>query len=61
MAAVTYCAYCRKRIRRQRNGAWYHDRNSSTACYFGSGSDRRATPGFTRDERKAKTEVLSDG
>jgi hypothetical protein len=38
------CAYCYKPIHKQRNGEWYHDRNASTSCSPGSGSDRRALP-----------------
>lgn len=38
------CAYCRKPISMMRNGEWYHDRNASTSCKPGEGSDRRATP-----------------
>lgn len=41
---ITICQICRKRVRKQRNGAWYHDRNSSESCYFGSGSSQRAVP-----------------
>jgi hypothetical protein len=43
----TRCIYCRKVIRLMRNGAWYHDHNSSTACYPGSGSEKRAEPRYT--------------
>lgn len=42
--ARPFCAYCRKRIHRQRNGAWYHDHNASVSCYPGEGSWKRATP-----------------
>ena len=41
---ITICCYCRKRICRQKNGEWYHERNASTSCRPGEGSDRRATP-----------------
>jgi nitrite reductase/ring-hydroxylating ferredoxin subunit len=41
---ITICCYCRKRVYRVRNGEWYHERNSSTSCRPGEGSDRRATP-----------------
>jgi hypothetical protein len=41
---IVICCYCRKRIYRQKNGEWYHERNSSTSCKPGEGSDRRATP-----------------
>ena len=44
----TFCGYCHKQIRMQRNGAWYHVRNASTSCYFGTGSDKRAFPGGRR-------------
>lgn len=41
---ITICQLCRKRIDRQRNGAWYHRHNSSVSCRPGEGSDRRAVP-----------------
>ena len=41
---ITICCDCRKRIYRQKNGEWYHERNGSTSCRPGEGSDRRATP-----------------
>jgi hypothetical protein len=41
---VMICQLCRKRVHQQRNGAWYHDHNSSVACRPGEGGDRRATP-----------------
>ena len=41
---ITICQFCRKRIDRQRNGAWYHRHNSSVSCRPGEGSERRATP-----------------
>ena len=41
---ITICQLCRKRVYRVRNGEWYHERNSSTSCRPGEGSDRRATP-----------------
>ena len=44
-AQDTFCGYCRKRIYLARNGEWYHYRNSTTSCSFGTGSDKRACPG----------------
>jgi hypothetical protein len=41
---ITICQYCRKRVYRQRNGAWYHYGNASMSCRPGEGSDRRAAP-----------------
>lgn len=41
---VVICANCRKRLHRQRNGAWYHNRNASVSCYPGGGSEKRAEP-----------------
>lgn len=41
---ITICGYCRKRVYRQLNGAWYHRRNGSASCYPGQGSDKRAIP-----------------
>lgn len=41
---VCICQLCRRRVFRQRNGAWYHRHNGSVACRPGEGSDARATP-----------------
>lgn len=41
---IVICQLCRGRLHKQRNGAWYHDRNSSESCRPGEGSERRATP-----------------
>ena len=41
---ITICQLCRKRVFQVRNGEWYHERNASTSCRPGEGSDRRATP-----------------
>ena len=41
---IFICCYCRKRIFKARNGEWYHERTASTACWFGTGSRKRATP-----------------
>jgi hypothetical protein len=38
------CGYCYKLIMLMRNGEWYHVRNASTSCYFGTGSSKRAFP-----------------
>ena len=50
---VTICQLCRKRIRMQRNGAWYHDRNSSEFCDHRDGSHRRAIPLEIEIERRS--------
>jgi hypothetical protein len=47
------CGYCYKKIRMQRNGAWYHDHNASVSCNPGSGSDRKAFPAPARDRRES--------
>ena len=39
-----FCANCRKRIHKQRNGAWYHDHNASVSCHPGQGRSGRAEP-----------------
>lgn len=41
---ITICMFCRNRVYRVRNGEWYHQRNSSTSCKPGEGSERRAVP-----------------
>ncbi len=38
------CQLCRKRLHRQRNGAWYHDHNASVSCHPGDGTGRQAIP-----------------
>lgn len=49
MARRIVCCYCRKRIYKQRNGAWYHEHNASVACRPGDG-DRQATPSVIQGE-----------
>ena len=41
---IVICANCRKRIHKQRNGAWYHSHNASVSCRPGQGSGMRAEP-----------------
>jgi hypothetical protein len=41
---VMICQLCRRRIHRQRNGAWYHNHNASVSCRPGDGSGRKAVP-----------------
>jgi hypothetical protein len=41
---VTICQLCRKRLRKQRNGAWYHRHNASEFCHPGDGTHRKAVP-----------------
>lgn len=41
---MAICANCRRRLHRQRSGAWYHDHNASVSCWPGDGSGKRATP-----------------
>ena len=53
MARIVICQLCRKRIRMQRNGAWYHDRNSSEFCDHRDGSHRRAIPLEIEIERQS--------
>lgn len=38
------CAECGKPVHRQRDDAWYHNRNASTSCYPGTGNPKQATP-----------------
>jgi hypothetical protein len=38
------CQLCRRRVHKQRNGAWYHDHNASRSCHPGDGSGRKAIP-----------------
>ncbi len=42
--ARVICQLCRKRVHKQRNGAWYHDRNSSEFCHPGDETGRKAVP-----------------
>lgn len=39
---ITICQLCRKRLRRQRNGAWYHRHNASEFCRPGDGTHRKS-------------------
>ena len=56
------CGYCRKKITRQRNGAWYHDHNASVSCRPGEGSDRRAFPaGASAAARPRDDDFSSEG
>jgi hypothetical protein len=41
---IVICQLCRKRVHKQRNGEWYHNRNGSVSCRPGEGSGRRAVP-----------------
>lgn len=42
--SIVKCAYCRRRILRMRDGAWYHEHNASVSCKPGW-SGNKATPG----------------
>ena len=36
---VHLCAYCRRKIHKQRNGAWYHTHSASVRCRPGWGGN----------------------
>lgn len=44
MSGYWVCQLCWKRVHKQRNGAWYHDRTSSESCRPGDGSGQKAVP-----------------
>ena len=41
---ITICQLCRKRLSKQRNGAWYHRHNASEFCRPGDGTHRKSVP-----------------
>jgi hypothetical protein len=41
---IVICQLCRRRLHRQGNGEWYHNRNASVFCDHHDGSRRRALP-----------------
>jgi hypothetical protein len=43
------CQLCRKRVHKQRDGSWYHDRNASWFCHPGDGTGRKAIPVHVRE------------
>lgn len=58
MSRIVICANCRKRLHRQRNGAWYHNHNASVSCHPAQVSSRRAEP---REVTRAEARRVAAG